>query len=355
MTSVTNPPVLAAPAPPPPPPSPSPFSPFRLLRRSSVRIAIIGSLLANVLLLLLGGDHLPFSASPLARATTPESVFNADAMFVEVFALMGLVYFLTRRRKVPDMADRAPEPRIARLETLVVLAYGGAALLGGWFVGHAFGWHAFSFHVEGSVIGTDRPVLPTEVLCWSIYNLLVYAVLPFIVFRTRYSVDQLSLRSSDWRADLRLILVVLALESTVQLLFNPSILSLDVRQILIGVPLTFGVFFAGTVMPTMVFIYCILTPRYLKLSRSVPATVILGGLTYALLHVFDGWTNFATPTDSLLSVLYLLLFYTGPGMFKTFITLRTANAWVHVWAYHAIAPHTLLDTPMMVKVFGIHG
>jgi hypothetical protein len=27
---------------------------------------------------------------------------------------------------------------------------------------------------------------------------------------------------------------------------------------------------------------------------------------------------------------------------------------VHVWAYHAIAPHVLIDTPEIVHVFGIH-
>ena len=76
-------------------------------------------------------------------------------------------------------------------------------------------------------------------------------------------------------------------------------------------------------------------------------------LTYASLHILDGWTNLASPTDALLSALYVLLLYTGPGMFKTFITLRTGNAWAHVWAYHAIAPHTLIDTPMFVKIYGI--
>ena len=119
---------------------------------------------------------------------------------------------------------------------------------------------------------------------------------------------------------------------------------------------TFAVFaisFAGTVLPTMVFVYCILTPRYLRLTGSLAATVVLGGLTYAMLHVLDGWTSLASPTDALLSALYVLLFYSAPGMFKTFVTLRTGNAWVHVWAYHAIAPHTLIDTPMFVKIFAI--
>jgi hypothetical protein len=62
---------------------------------------------------------------------------------------------------------------------------------------------------------------------------------------------------------------------------------------------------------------------------------------------------FSTPANALLSVISLLLLYFGPGMFKTFLTLRTGNAWVHVWAYHALAPHTLEDTPMMVRTFRI--
>ena len=45
--------------------------------------------------------------------------------------------------------------------------------------------------------------------------------------------------------------------------------------------------------------------------------------------------------------------YVGPGMFKSFVTLRTGNAWVHALGYHAIAPHTLVDTPMFAKIFGI--
>ena len=32
-------------------------------------------------------------------------------------------------------------------------------------------------------------------------------------------------------------------------------------------------------------------------------------------------------------------------------TIRTGNAWVHVWAYHALAPHTLVDTPYTVEIF----
>jgi len=267
---------------------------------------------------------------------------------------MVVVHLLTRRRVVPDLAARAPAVRRARTETLAVLGYGLVAMAGGLLLGHACGWHAFGFHLDNMVIRTGQPVQPAEAVCWAAYNLLAYAVLPFAVFRRRYSAEQLSLRSSNVRADVLVVLVVLVLESTVQLtVVTSSVLDLDARQVVLGAPLTFVLGFAGTVLPTMVFVCCILAPRYLRLTGSVPATVILGGLTYALLHFFDGWTDFATPADALMSVLYLLLFYTGPGMFKTFLTVRTANAWVHVWAYHAIAPHTLVDTPEFVKVFGI--
>ena len=42
-----------------------------------------------------------------------------------------------------------------------------------------------------------------------------------------------------------------------------------------------------------------------------------------------------------------------PGMVKAVMTLRTGNAWVHLWAYHAIAPHVIIDTPLIVAIFGI--
>ena len=52
-----------------------------------------------------------------------------------------------------------------------------------------------------------------------------------------------------------------------------------------------------------------------------------------------------------LSVIFLMFQYFGPGMIKSVLTLRTGNAWVHLWAYHAIAPHVTVDTPNIVNVF----
>ena len=103
----------------------------------------------------------------------------------------------------------------------------------------------------------------------------------------------------------------------------------------------------------MIFIYCILLPRYLKVTNSVPLTIILGGLSYAVLHLGDSWTNYGSVASGLLSVIILLTQYFGPGMVKSVLTMRTGNAWVHVWAYHAIAPHVLIDTPTVVEIFQI--
>ena len=53
-------------------------------------------------------------------------------------------------------------------------------------------------------------------------------------------------------------------------------------------------FLFGTVLPTMVLIYAILLPRYMKLTGSPTVVVLLGGLTYALMHLVEGWTMFTT-------------------------------------------------------------
>ncbi len=104
----------------------------------------------------------------------------------------------------------------------------------------------------------------------------------------------------------------------------------------------------------MVFIYAILLPRYLRLTGSVVATVILGGVTYAALHVFDAWGAFNSPTNWVLTLIFVGFKYFGPGMVKSTLTVRTGNAWEHVWAYHAYAPHVWSDTPVIVNALNIH-
>jgi len=323
-----------------------------LLAQRSVQLTVAAWVAANIAVLLLAHGHLPFHRPLLHDAPFSAQVLSPNLAMLEVLLLIAVVYWLTRRRAVPDVGARAPQREVALRETLWMVAYGVAALLGGFALGSALGYHPISFHLNGTLYGTDDTVTPAEVLVWAGYNFLVYAVAPLLYFRRKYSSMQLNLKSTNLRNDLFVIVVVLLIESIVELVaFSAAIFDLTGRQAALGVPLAFIVYFVGTVLPTMVFIQCILVPRFRRLTGSTATTVILGGVTYTLLHCFDGWLAFDSARAAALSIIFLFLQYFGPGMIKTVLTLRTGNAWVHVWSYHAVAPHVLADTPIIVKIF----
>ena len=300
----------------------------------------------------MAGDALPFDW-PIAAARTPAGrLVDANLVLVEVLLLTALACWLTRKRALPNLADRAPERSVAARETLLLLLYGAGGLGLGFILARLAGWHPFGLHLAGSIYGTHEAVSPAESIVWAAYNLVVYAVVPLLFFRRRYSTEALNLRSNNRRANTVLIGVILLIESLVQIAaLDPQIFDLTAGQLVLGLPLTFTLYLAGAVLPAMIFIYAILVPRFLRLTGSTTTTVILGGLTYTALHIWDAWTIFNSPGNAALSIVFLLLTYFAPGMFKTVLTVRTGNAWVHVWAYHALAPHTLADTPHMVHVF----
>ncbi|TDD79690.1 hypothetical protein E1293_22695 [Actinomadura darangshiensis] len=325
---------------------------LRLLRERSVWIAAAGWLAGCAAVLAIAGDALPFDWPHDAHGTPGDRLVEFNTRLLEVLVLMGIVYWLTRRRPRPDLAARSPERAVALRETLGLLAYGAAGLGVGYVLARALGWHPFALHLAGSLYGTHDDVTPAEAVTWAVYNVVVYAAVPLLYFRRRYSSRELNLVSADRRGDAKVIAVILLIESAVQYLaMHPGTFDLGARQLALGLPLTFALYFAGAVLPAMVFIYCVLVPRFARLTGSTATTVILGGLTYAALHLWDAWTMFDSPAHAALSVLFLLATYFGPGMFKTWLTVRTGNAWVHVWAYHALAPHTLADTPLIARVF----
>jgi hypothetical protein len=91
-------------------------------------------------------------------------------------------------------------------------------------------------------------------------------------------------------------------------------------------------------------------------SRHV-ANVPIGNIVIACERLFGGASSavlvFATPQNTVLSLIFVALTYFGPGMFKSFVTLRTGNDWVHALGDHAVAPRALVDTPLIVKALGI--
>ena len=215
------------------------------------------------------------------------------------------------------------------------------------------GGEGFGLHLHGAIYGVTHDVGVAEVLGWSAYNFVAYAAIPYLLFRRRgYGDEALGLKSSNHRNDALLILAVLGIGLAVDLPAS-DIFSLSGRQLLIGLPITMVIHLLGTSIPVMIFIYAILLPRYLKLSSSVTATVILGGVTYAAFHILESWMLYNGLTNSVLSVVFVFMQFFGPGMIKSYLTLRTGNAWVHVWAYHSISPHLTFDTSHIVRFFGI--
>jgi hypothetical protein len=324
-----------------------------VLRHPAVWIAAAAWIVLVGAAAALAQGSLPFDRPALAALPYAQQLAFPTLGLVEVFLLMGMVWWLTRRRVLPDLAARAPERRVAARETALLLAYAMLGQAGGWLVGPALGYRPFSFHLAGTLVGCSQLASPGEALTWAGYNFAVFAVVPFLWFRRRYTGLQLNLRSTDRRNDLTVLAAVLVVESAVELATFPGFFTLSPRQLLVAAPLSFGLFFVGTVLPTMILIYAVLLPRYLKLTSSWPTTVILGGLTYAAMHLVEGWSRFDTPRDAALSLIFVVLTYLGPGMFKSFVTLRTGNAWVHAIGYHAIAPHVIADAPMIAKVFAI--
>ncbi len=308
----------------------------------------------NVTALWLAQGSLPFDRPAVAGLPFAFQMALPTLGMIEILVLMGLVYLLTRTRAIPDMAARAPEARAARRETMLVLGYAALCQAGGWVLGSALGYRPFSFHIAGTVFGCTAPPSRGEVGLWALYNFVLFALLPYGYFRRRYSNTELNLRSTNRRNDALVICVVLVTESVVELaMFDNSILKLNLHQAIAGALLTFVIYFAGTVLPTMVLIYSILLPRYLRMTGSSVSTVLLGGLTYAAMHLVEGWSAFDSPRHAALSLMFVFFQYLGPGMMKSVLTLRTGNAWVHAVSYHAIAPHVLVDAPLMTKIFRI--
>jgi len=317
----------------------------------AVVILWVGAYLA---VLWLAHGALPFDRPAVAQLPFALQLGAPTITLLEISVLMALTFLLTRKRVVPDMTARAPERRVALRETILVLTYAMAGQAGGWILGPALGFRAFSFHIAGTVFGCSVTPQRAEVWIWAVYNFLVFAVVPYLYFRRRYSNTELNLRSTDRRNDAVLIIAVLVLESAFELaVFDKNLFRLSPHQAVLGAPLTFALFFFGTVLPTMVLIYAILLPRYLKLTGSAISAVLLGGLTYAAMHLVEGWSAFDSPRNTALSLIFVLLQYFGPGMFKSVLTLRTGNAWVHALSYHIVSPHVIIDTPLVVKIFSI--
>jgi hypothetical protein len=336
-------------------PSPQRTAPARRRVPRSVVAFAVGWLVISAVALWLGGDRLPFDRPSVAGRTTSAQVLDGWLNLLAAALLVAIALWMTRNRPAPDLAARAPDRRGAARELGLLLGYVLVVTAVGWVLGHAIGDHPFGLHLPGSLYGIGNPPTGGWIAAWCAFNLVAYAVVPYAVFRARgYDHVQLGLRSTDRGADLRLILVVLVVESVLELsTLGGPLFALPAADAARAIPLSFAVNLVGTVLPIAILIYGIMLPRFMRLTGSVPATAILGGLAYAVIHVFDGWALYTDLRTGVLTACFLVLQYFGPGLIKAVLTQRTGNTWVHVWGYHAIAPHATVDAPTVAHL--VHG
>jgi hypothetical protein len=180
-------------------------------------------------------------------------------------------------------------------------------------------------HLPGSLFGlTDR--VPREVWAWSGYNFVFFALVPYVVFRRRgYSREQLNLKSANLSNDTLLICVILGLELVSEYSALRVLFSLAPHQLELGLPLSFVFHLLGTGLPVTIFIYSVLLPRYMKLTRSVAATTLLGAVTYALVHLTEYWTVYDSANHAVLSIFFIIIVFSAPGLVKPSLTCARAT------------------------------
>jgi hypothetical protein len=304
---------------------------------------------AILLWLLLSGAGLLFSRHmPRFRGL----VAGSSEYLMLVVLMFGLVVLLTRKRPVIDLAQRAPESSVARREALAMWAYAAVVMVAGRLIGqHLFG-EGIALHLNGSLVGATRVQSPIEVYTWAVYNAILLALIPYVVFRNRgYSNEQLSLKSANLKSDLLVIAVVLAFSAGMDMM-GSNIFQLTRHQQLVGGLMSFWLHLFGTDLPIMIVIYSILMPRYFKLFSPMTA-YLLGAISYPTIHIFESGTRYDSIGAAARSLTFVYLLLIPAGLMKSFLTWRTGNAWVHVWAYHAISPHVTVDTRLIVNDFGI--
>lgn len=322
------------------------------VRQRSIQLALILWVLISVAAVELCHGTMPLPMGPHPGHPKAMVIFSSIALVFLVLEI-GLVALITRRRPMPDLAGRAPERGVALRETLLLWIYGAAVLLAGRIIGLHFFGAGIALHLNGSLVGATRVQSPEEVYAFAAYNGVFFALVPYVVFRLRgYSHEQLNLRSANLKNDTIVIFVVMGIGCLLDFGLDGNFLRLTHHQQIVGGLLSFILHLFGTDLPVMIFIYAILQPRYAKLTAPVTA-FLLGAASYPAMHVLESWTRYDTLEHAVLSVIMVFLTFFPPGVMKSFLTVRTGNAWVHVWGFHAISPHVTVDTRLIVADFHI--
>jgi hypothetical protein len=323
-----------------------------LVRQPSLWIAFVIWCLLSAAAILFCRNGVPLDRPELAAIPPITDVLNNSIGLFSIILLIGIVSLLARRRPLPDLVERAPERGIALRETLAMWIYGAVVLFAGRIIGQHYFGEGLALHLNGCLFGATHLQPPAAVYTWAAYNGIFLALLPYLIFRWRgYSRQALNLRSANWKNDALIITVVMLIGCAYELA-GPNIFQLTPHQQLVGGALSLVLHLCGTDLPIMIFIYAILLPRYARLFSPLVA-FLAGAVSYPLMHVFESWARYDSLYHTVVSVIFVLLTFFPAGVMKSFLTFRTGNAWVHMWGFHAITPHVMVDTRLVVHDFNI--
>ncbi len=134
----------------------------RLARHRLALLAAGAWVGAHLAVLALADGALPFDRPALATAPFAMQMAVPSLGLIEIFGLMALVGWMTRRRAIPDMAARAPARPIPARETAALLAYALLGQVGGWPPGPAPGHRPVRFHYPRTPGRFPAPASPGE-------------------------------------------------------------------------------------------------------------------------------------------------------------------------------------------------
>ena len=101
------------------------------LRHHGVQATAALWVVGYLVVLWLADGSLPFDRPAVAKLPFALQLAAPSITLIEIFLLMGLVFLLTRRRAVPDLASRAPQRPTALRETLLLIGYAALGQMGG--------------------------------------------------------------------------------------------------------------------------------------------------------------------------------------------------------------------------------
>ncbi len=248
-----------------------------------------------------------------------------------VTALMILILiWLSRNRKPIDHLSDLQIKQPLR-ETIALLAY---LILTVVIIGPALGVrsHLASAGLDERSLHAWSSQTVSSVILWAGFYFCFVALVPFLFFTFWRGYTYKSLLLSFPEPKRWIPYAFLTAVISIGGFVSPAYFELP----LWGHLLTFILFSLGTFIPVMILIQSLLAPRLAILTQSWINGSVLAGLTYGLYHsreFYLEWDSVSQIVVSLAWIMQLAFF----GVLKGVSTLRTGNAWIHIFNTHL--PH----------------